>query len=86
MGHNLYVKLRLYNCIIFLQVDEEMFNKVLAYIEKGKKEGARLASGGNRVGTKGFYIEPTVFADVTDSMTIAKEEVCMDRSFCSLRT
>lgn len=49
--------------------------KVLGYIEKGKKEGAKLLIGGNRVGTKGFYIEPTVFAGVTDDMTIAKEEV-----------
>ena len=50
-------------------------NKVLGYIEKGKKEGAKLLAGGNRIGTSGYYIEPTVFADVTDDMTIAKEEV-----------
>lgn len=52
-----------------------MFNKVLGYIEKGKKEGAKCLAGGKRFGTTGYYIEPTVFADVTDDMTIAKEEV-----------
>ncbi|CAG9795165.1 unnamed protein product [Diatraea saccharalis] len=57
------------------QIDEEMMNKVLGYIEKGKKEGAKLLTGGNRIGTTGYYIEPTVFADVNDDMTIAKEEI-----------
>ncbi|CAB3238988.1 unnamed protein product [Arctia plantaginis] len=57
------------------QVDEVMFKKVLGYIEKGKKEGARCLTGGKRVGTTGYYIEPTVFVDVKDDMTIAKEEI-----------
>ncbi|XP_053603689.1 aldehyde dehydrogenase 1A1-like [Plodia interpunctella] len=57
------------------QVDEEMMTKVLGYIEKGKKEGAKLLTGGKRVGKMGYYIEPTVFADVKDNMTIAKEEI-----------
>ncbi|XP_052749188.1 aldehyde dehydrogenase 1A1-like isoform X2 [Galleria mellonella] len=57
------------------QVDELMMNKVLGYIEKGKKEGAKLLIGGKRIGTKGYYLEPTVFADVRDEMTIAKEEI-----------
>lgn len=48
---------------------------ILSYIEKGKKEGAKLLTGGKRYGTTGYYIEPTVFADVKDNMTIAKEEV-----------
>lgn len=52
-----------------------MMEKVLGYIEKGKKEGASLLTGGKRFGTRGFYIEPAVFAGVTDEMTIAKEEV-----------
>jgi aldehyde dehydrogenase (NAD+) len=47
----------------------------LGYIEKGKNEGARLLTGGKRHGTKGFFVEPTVFADVQDNMTIAKEEI-----------
>nr|XP_021200745.2 aldehyde dehydrogenase 1A1-like [Helicoverpa armigera] len=57
------------------QIDNEMMTKVLGYIEKGKKEGAKLLCGGNRIGTTGYYIQPTIFADVTDDMTIAKEEI-----------
>ena len=49
----------------------------MGYIETGKKEGATLCTGGSRVGTKGYFIKPTIFKDVTDNMTIAKEEVNM---------
>lgn len=52
--------------------------KVLSYIEKGKAEGARLITGGgipNSVSGEGYYVQPTVFADVTDDMTIAREEI-----------
>lgn len=47
----------------------------MGFIEKGKKEGATLLTGGKRPNRKGYFIEPTVFADVTDDMTIAKEEI-----------
>jgi aldehyde dehydrogenase (NAD+) len=57
------------------QVDQDQYNKVMHYIERGKKEGARLVCGGNRVGDRGYFIEPTVFADVKDDMAIAKEEI-----------
>ena len=57
------------------QVDQEQFNKVMSYIDAGKQEKATLLAGGNRVGDKGFFIEPTVFADVQDDMRIAKEEI-----------
>lgn len=57
------------------QVDDEMFKKVLGYIESGKKDGAKLEFGGKRVGTKGYFIEPTVFSNVNDDMKIAREEV-----------
>ena len=52
-------------------------DRVLAYIEKGKEEGARLLLGGGRPKhlSKGFYVEPTVFVDVTNDMTIAREEI-----------
>lgn len=50
-------------------------NKILEYINLGKREGAKLMTGGNRIGKTGYYVEPTVFADVKDDMTIAKEEV-----------
>ena len=47
----------------------------MRYIEAGKSEGARYLAGGQRFSNKGYFIEPTVFADVTDAMTIAKEEI-----------
>lgn len=52
-----------------------MFHKVLRYIESGKNEGAKLQTGGKRQGSVGYFIEPTVFSNVTDNMTIAKDEV-----------
>ncbi|CAH8569363.1 unnamed protein product [Heterobilharzia americana] len=57
------------------QVDKIQFNRVMSYIEKGKVEGARLVTGGCRVGAKGYFIQPTVFADVKDEMCIAREEI-----------
>jgi len=57
------------------QVDKTQFDKVLGYIEKGQKEGAKLNTGGGRVGQKGYFVEPTVFSDVQDNMTIAQEEI-----------
>ncbi len=57
------------------QVDQDQFNKVMSYIDVGKKEKAKLVAGGNRVGDKGYFIEPTVFADVKDDMKIAQEEI-----------
>lgn len=50
-------------------------DKILGLVESGRKEGAKLCTGGQRIGDKGFFIQPTVFADVSDSMRIAKEEV-----------
>ncbi|MGG7517255.1 betaine-aldehyde dehydrogenase [Allorhizobium undicola] len=52
--------------------------KVLAYMEKGKAEGARLITGGgipDTVSGQGAFVQPTIFADVTDAMTIAREEI-----------
>lgn len=46
-------------------------------IDSGKKQGASLVTGGSRVGDKGYFIQPTVFADVKDDMRIAKEEVIL---------
>ena len=57
------------------QVDQAQFDKVMSYIDAGKKEGARLAYGGKRVGDRGYFIEPTVFSDVRDEMKIAQEEI-----------
>ncbi|XP_053558683.1 aldehyde dehydrogenase X, mitochondrial [Bombina bombina] len=57
------------------QVDKTQFDKILAYIKSAKTEGANLLCGGDRFGDKGFFIKPTVFAEVQDDMKIAKEEV-----------
>ncbi|XP_055907693.1 aldehyde dehydrogenase X, mitochondrial [Eupeodes corollae] len=57
------------------QIDDEMFTKVLKLIESGKNEGAKLECGGKRFGNVGFFIEPTVFSNVTDNMKIAQEEI-----------
>jgi aldehyde dehydrogenase (NAD+) len=57
------------------QVDQAQFERVMGYIESGRTEGATLACGGKRVGDRGFFIEPTVFADVQDDMKIAREEI-----------
>jgi aldehyde dehydrogenase (NAD+) len=57
------------------QVDDLQFNRVMGYIESGKKEGAKVLCGGDRLGSKGYFIQPTVFADVKDEMKIAQEEI-----------
>jgi aldehyde dehydrogenase (NAD+) len=57
------------------QVDLDQFNKVMSYIEAGKREGASLLCGGSRVGDRGYFVAPTVFADVQDNMKIAQEEI-----------
>jgi acyl-CoA reductase-like NAD-dependent aldehyde dehydrogenase len=59
-------------------VSEQQMNTVLGYIESGKKEGAQLVAGGNRVsldGGSGFFVEPTVFDAVSNGMKIAQEEI-----------
>ncbi|XP_046400388.1 aldehyde dehydrogenase, mitochondrial [Ischnura elegans] len=57
------------------QIDESQLNKILELVESGKKEGAKLVAGGSRIGSSGYYMQPTVFADVKDEMRIAKEEI-----------
>ncbi|KAK2795835.1 mitochondrial aldehyde dehydrogenase [Onygenales sp. PD_12] len=61
------------------QVTKAQYDRVLSYIESGKAEGATLAAGGvpyKNVGSgKGFFIEPTIFTNVTDDMKIYREEV-----------
>jgi len=57
------------------QIDEIQMDKILELIESGKSQGAKLLCGGKRIGNKGYFVEPTVFADVNSSMRIAREEV-----------
>lgn len=57
------------------QVDQIQFDKVMSYIDSGRDQGAKLVCGGDRVGDRGYFIQPTVFADVKDEMKIAREEI-----------
>ncbi|KAF2303897.1 hypothetical protein GH714_024189 [Hevea brasiliensis] len=57
------------------QVDKQQFDKILSYIEHGKREGATLLIGGKPTGEKGYYIQPTIFTDVKEDMLIAKDEI-----------
>jgi aldehyde dehydrogenase (NAD+) len=61
------------------QVTRQQFERVLNYVEAGKREGATLVYGGEActdvAGGRGFFVKPTVFADVTDQMSIYREEV-----------
>jgi aldehyde dehydrogenase (NAD+) len=57
------------------QVDQSQFDRIMGYIESGRTQGATLACGGERVGNRGYFIRPAVFADVHDDMKIAQEEI-----------
>lgn len=57
------------------QVDQAQFDKIMHYIELGRKEGATCLTGGKRYGSRGYYIEPTLFVDVRDEMAIARDEI-----------
>lgn len=57
------------------QVSKKQYERILWFIEQGKMEGATLLTGGKPCNKKGYYIEPTIFTDVADDMTIAKEEI-----------
>lgn len=56
-------------------VDKTQTDRVLGYIESGRSQGARLVSGGGQPDAGGCFVEPTVFADVSPDMRIAKEEI-----------
>lgn len=57
------------------QIDTEQFEKVLRYIRAGIKSNATLECGGDRFGSKGYFIQPTVFSNVQDDMLIAQDEI-----------
>jgi aldehyde dehydrogenase (NAD+) len=56
-------------------VDQSQFEKVMGYIDSGRGDGATLLCGGERIGDRGYFLQPTVFADVDDDMRIAREEI-----------
>jgi aldehyde dehydrogenase (NAD+) len=57
------------------QVSQLQYDRIMGYIQAGKEEGARVVTGGERHGDKGYFIQPTIFADVTHSMKIMQEEI-----------
>ncbi len=56
-------------------VSTTQLERVTAYIKAGKDEGARIATGGTRLGDKGYFVEPTVLLDVNESMRVVREEI-----------
>lgn len=56
-------------------VSREQFDRVLGYIDKGRKEGGKVVAGGARHGSKGYFVQPTVFTNVGQSATIMREEI-----------
>ncbi|KAK3828258.1 MAG: aldehyde dehydrogenase [Benniella sp.] len=56
-------------------VDRVQFERVMNFIESAKQDGQKLLTGGKRHGTKGYFIEPTIFTNVPETCTLAKDEV-----------
>lgn len=57
------------------QINKSQFDKILSYIDIGKKEGAKVACGGKRWGNKGYFIEPTVLINCNNNMRVMREEI-----------
>jgi aldehyde dehydrogenase (NAD+) len=57
------------------QVSQEQMEKILHYVDLGRKQGAKLVTGGARHGDRGFFVEPTIFDNVNDTMAIARDEI-----------
>lgn len=57
------------------QVSQLQFDRIMGYIQSGKEEGATVEIGGERHGEKGYFIQPTVFSNVTADMKIMREEI-----------
>lgn len=56
-------------------ISEEHLNKVMRYVRAGQEEGAKLLTGGDQPMPRGFFVSPTVFDDVKDTMKVAREEI-----------
>ncbi len=54
---------------------QEQLDKILHYVKLGEEQGATLLTGGERVGSKGFFVQPTIFDNVKDDMAIARDEI-----------
>jgi aldehyde dehydrogenase (NAD+) len=56
-------------------VSDEQFDRVMSYIDIGKQEGATLVTGGEQIGDRGYFVQPTIFGGVDNRMRIAQEEI-----------
>ncbi|RMZ91639.1 hypothetical protein DV736_g1134, partial [Chaetothyriales sp. CBS 134916] len=57
------------------QVSKNQFDHILSYIEAGRREGAKILCGGVKVEGEGYYIEPTIFVEASESASISREEI-----------
>ncbi|MCJ1463430.1 aldehyde dehydrogenase (NAD(P)(+)) ald5 [Pseudocyphellaria aurata] len=57
------------------QVSQLQYDRIMGYIDTGKKEGAKLEIGGDRHGKEGYFIQPTIFSNVHEDMSIMQEEI-----------
>ncbi|PFH45371.1 hypothetical protein AMATHDRAFT_9388 [Amanita thiersii Skay4041] len=57
------------------QVSQIQYDRIMGYIDSGKQDGATVHLGGDRVGTEGYFISPTIFTNATPEMKIVKEEI-----------
>jgi phenylacetaldehyde dehydrogenase len=56
-------------------VSQEQLDRVTGYIDSGRRDGATVASGGNRLGERGYFVEPTIFTETTPDMAVESEEI-----------
>lgn len=57
------------------QVSQTQFDRIMGFIDSGKEAGAQVVTGGSRIGSKGYYIQPTIFANVNEGMRIVQDEI-----------
>ncbi len=57
------------------QIDQAQVDRIMSYVDRGQSQGANCVTGGKRYGQRGFFVEPTVFTGVSDTMDIAREEI-----------
>ncbi|KAK2752881.1 aldehyde dehydrogenase (NAD(P)(+)) ald5 [Arachnomyces sp. PD_36] len=57
------------------QISQTQFDRIMGYIKQGKEAGAKVEVGGERHGTEGYYIQPTIFSGVNEDMSIVKDEI-----------
>ena len=56
-------------------VDQTQLDQVMGYVDSGRDDGATLSCGGDRIGTRGYFMRPAIFSDVQDGMKVAREEI-----------